>query len=137
MLKLLEANGVDLNVPHDYFEWRVIQGNDEHGNTHQHIDAVTAPHESARIQADGQAINYEKVMAERAEAVAEAAESKDIAAQQETLLTMLANKVEALEVNALPLSRMSPPQLKGIAKRRGLDSTGLKTKAELIALLEG
>lgn len=137
MLKLLEANNIDLNAPHKYFEWQVINGMDESGQQHQHIEPVTPVHESARLQAEGQPINYDKIIAERAAAVAAAAEKDEQLEAQDTVLEKMMARLELLEANNLPLTRMSPPQLKGLAKRRGLDITGLKTKDELIALLEG
>jgi len=50
---------------------------DEMGNQHQHVEPVTTPHETARFQADGQSINYDKIITERAEAVAQAAEKDE------------------------------------------------------------
>lgn len=134
MLKLLEANGIDLNQPHEYFKWMLIQGKDENGMPHQHIEAVTEPHETARMQGRGETINYDKLIAENA---AEVAEKDEQLEAQDVTLNMIMDKLAQLEANSLPLSSMSPPQLKGIAKRRGLDTAGLKKKDELIALLEG
>ena len=49
----------------------------------------------------------------------------------------LQQQMQDMQENEVPLSKLTPPQLKGIAKRRGLDITGLSKKDELIALLEG
>ncbi len=137
MLDLLKANGIDLSAPHDYFKWRVINGQDENGMPHQHIEPMTEPHESARIQGEGQAINYDKIIAERAEAVQEAAEKGEQLDAQDTVLEKLMARMEVMEANSLPLSSMSPLQLNELAKKRGLDTTGCKKKSRLIALLEG
>jgi hypothetical protein len=134
MLDLLSANGIDLNAPHQYFEWQVINGMDELGNQHQHVEPVTPVHESARLVAEGKPINYDQIIAQRA---AEVAEKDDQLGAQDTVLETLMARLEVLETNSLPLTSMSPPQLKGIAKRRGLDIAGLKSKDELITLLEG
>ena len=137
MLERLEAAGIDINVPHKYFEWQVVNSQNEHGQMHQHIEPVSPLHESARLQAEGQEIDYDRIMTERAEAAAAAAQKDEqIDAQSDALQAMMA-RIELLEANSLPLANMSPPQLKGMAKRRGLDFSGLKTKADLIALLEG
>jgi len=128
-MDLLKANGVDINSPHKYFEWSVVIGQDEHGNQHQHIEPVTKTHESARVQAEGGAIEYDRIIAERAAAVAESEEKTEQLEQQDSTLLALMARLEKLEANSVPLTSMSPPQLKGIAKRRGLDATGLRCRS--------
>ena len=117
-----------------YTKHIVVNIEDERGNVHQEIYPQVEAHESARLKAEGHEINYDKIMAER---VAEAAKKDETIDAQAIALDTVMARLEMLEANTLPLSSMTPPQLKGLAKRRGLDITGLKKKDELIALLEG
>ena len=101
MIALLTANNIDINTPHKYFNWSVIQAQDEHGNMHQHIEPVTTPHESARVQAEGGLIDYDAIISERAKATAELEEKTEQLEQQDHTLLALVARLEALEKNLL------------------------------------
>ena len=139
MLSLLKGHGVDLDQPLSDVDWIPIDGKDENGNPHREYYPSTEPHESQRVQAQGVHIDYQSIIEERAKEVAEREaelEVKDkVIDTQEDQIESLLLRLAALERNQLPLEKMTPPQLKSIAKSRGLDFTGLKTKNELLALL--
>ena len=132
LLKLLEAHGFDLNQPVGDFEWRQISGKDEHGNPHLEFYPVETPHESARLQAEGVQINYEKIIQQNAE---QAEQQDQVIEDQAAMIKQLMARLSRLEENQIPLASLSPPQLKKIAKQRGLDISGLRTKQELLAAL--
>lgn len=133
-LKLLEAHGVDLTQPPDDFSWKVIEGRDENGNMHREFYPVSEPHETARKQAEGQTIDYDRIIEER---TAEKEKADAVIDDQSKLIEALMQRMEEIESNSLPKEKMTPPQLKQLAKRRGIDVKGLKTKKELLAALEG
>jgi hypothetical protein len=137
MRNSLQVHGITDQQLMDFTKVVVLNVKDEKGNAHQEVYPYVEPHETARLAADGQAINYDKVIAERAKAVAALEQSEDQLEVQNATMQLILDKLAKLEANAVPLTSLSPPQLKGIAKRRGLDATGLKKKDELIALLEG
>lgn len=132
-LKLLEANGVDLSQPVDDFNWRVIEGRDENGQMHREFYPVSEPHETARIQARGETIDYDRILEEKA---AEAEKAEKVIESQNDMIGLLMARMEALEANQLPLESMTPFQLKKIAKQRGIDIKGLSKKDELLEALK-
>lgn len=137
LLSVLEANRVDLNQRLPELDWRVVNGKDENGFPTQEIYPVSEMHETARLAAEGRVINYDKIIAERAAAQEEAKLKTDVVETQNAMITQLMARLESLEKRAIPYTSMSPPQLKRLAIQQGIDITGLKTKVELIAALEG
>ena len=137
LLSILEANRVDLNQRLPELDWRVVQGKDENGFPHQELYPVSEMHETARLQAAGKVINYDQIIEERAKAQEEVQLKTEVVETQNTMIQQLMARLESLEKRAIPYTSMSPPQLKRLAIQQGIDITGLKTKVELIAALEG
>lgn len=136
--ELLKHHGVTDVEAIQFMEKRdrvqVVEGMDEHGQNHREFIPVSEPHESARQIASGKQIDYERIIEERTE---ENKKQESVIDDQKTVIEALMERLTALESTQLPLSSMTPPQLKQVAKMRGIDVKGLKTKKELLAVLEG
>lgn len=137
MIELLEANGIDINQPHEFFQWKVIHGKDENGFPHQHYEPITEPHETARMEARGQSIDYDKIIEERAEAKAEAEKSAELADAQAKMILALEERLKALEDERVPFESMTVFQLQSVCRRLGLKYRKNMTKADLLGLLDG
>ena len=136
--KLLEANGVTDGQLMEFVRREAGQliethGDDEHGRPHREYYPPSEMHQSARQQANGVSIDYDALIAANAE---KAEQREEVIDQQASVIKNLMERLEALETNQLPLSKMTPPQLKSIAKQRNIDTKGLKTKKELLAVLD-
>lgn len=130
-LSMLENAGVDLRRPHPALDWFEVRGKDEHGNTHSEIYPVVPEHDSA-----GKNINYDALIAAQAEkAAAEAEAAEQHSAQQQGMIEQLLARLERLEQSTIPLERASIPQLKKVAKDRGIDISELKTKQDYLDAL--
>lgn len=139
MLKLLEANGVDLTQPLPEVDWIEVVDRDENGQMHREFYPKEMLHESARDQQAGKIVDYEAEIAKRAaeaEAAAEVVETQsDMLQAQSDMLKSMQSRLAELEANQLPLDKMAPYQLKQIAEQRGISVDGLKSKDELLAAL--
>ena len=143
MRKLLEANNVSDAHIQGYFESKgrlqVVRGKDESGMEHTEVYPVVEPHQSARLLSSGQEINYEQAIADNAAKVAEKdeviEEQSGMMEQFAEMISELKTEIQDLKQNTLPMEKMTPPQLKGLAKRRGVDVKGLKTSKELLERL--
>ncbi len=130
-LNMLENAGVDIRRPHPALDWHVVRGKDEHGNAHEEIYPTVPEHDSA-----GKNINYEQKIAEQAEKAAQREkEAEEFAEQQSGMIQQLLDRVNQLEKNSIPLERATVPQLRRIAKDRGVDVSELKTKTDILAAL--
>ena len=136
LLKVLEANRIDLNQPVPELDWQVVHGKDENGFPTQELYPVSELHESARLQSEGKVINYDQIIADRAKAQEEVKLKTDVVETQNAMINQLMARLESLEKRAIPYSSMSPPQLKRLAIQQGIDITGLRSKVDLIAALE-
>ena len=134
MLKLLEASNVDLNQPVPEIDWLVIEGQDENGRLHKEFYPKAELHSSARDAQAGKHVDYSAEIARRAAEVEQQAEVID---DQADLLRALQDQLNELKANQLPLAKMAPYQLKQIAVQRGINTEGLKSKADLLAALGG
>ena len=127
ILKALEVHGVNLNEPAPEIDWHQRSGLDERGRPNVDIIPVVPEHESARMGIDyNAAINAQIAKTQEAEATVE---------DQKGMIESLMNRVNQLEANTVPIANATPAQLKGVAKRRGIDVTGLSTKKELLQAL--
>ncbi len=127
--ELLKANGIDDGQLMQWFEGhgkiRVVEGKDEHGVQHREFYPIAEPHESARVQSSGQAIDYERLLAERT-AEKEAADA--VVEDQAELVRQLMERVTQMEANQLPLQSMSPPQLKKSRSNEALMSAASRKR---------
>ncbi len=147
---LLEAHSIDDRKLLQWYSQEAgqvvqVQGMNEQGQQ-GHVELYPQPplHESARLESDGQMIDYQAAIDEAVEAndAREAAEQKvaaseDVIEKQGDMLKAAMARIEQLESQIMPLERMTPPQLKSVAKERGIDVKGLTKKQDLLDALEG
>ena len=130
-LNMLEQNGINLSAPHKALEWYQVHGKDEQGNSHVETYPVVPEHDSAKEQ-----IDYDAEIAARAEQAKQLEDAEKLTDEQGEMIRQLMARLEALEKNTVPLERLGPPQLKRVCKERGIDTSELKTKEQLLAALE-
>ena len=131
MLKILDANGIDPNMPVAVagVQWHTLQGKDGDGNPCAETYPITRPH-----QTSGMDIDYDGEIATRVR--------RNTPSEDELFET---SQVEALkrEVAALkklstgldfPLDNLLPWQLNHMCKNKGIDPKGMD-KDQMIAAL--
>lgn len=131
---LLHTHGISDAQLMEFVEHKVEQTQDENGKSITNVVPVYPKHESQRLAESGQGVDYEKIIAERAK---ENEAQEEVIESQADFIKNMMDRLKSIEENQLPLERMTPPQLKHIAKKRGLDIKGVNTKKDLLALLEG
>ena len=120
---------------------QVVHGQDENGRHHTELYPAVPEHHSARVLNAGGQIDYDAAIAANAEKVAE----KDAVIEEQTgvmenLMAMMADlkmEIADLKENTIGPENMTPAQLKGLAKRKGLDIRGINKKDDLLRLING
>ena len=127
ILKWMETHGIDWNDPFPEVGWQRLESTDETGKTVATDMPVRPPHESASLH-----IDYDK---EIAAAAAKHEEQQGVIEDQNDVIKSLLSRLEVLEKSTIPISKATIPQLKGIAKARGVDLKDAKGKKEILELL--
>lgn len=130
ILKWMETHGIDPNDAFPELEWQTIRGKDERGNEVSTNVPVRPLHESATLS-----INYDKEIERRAKAHEDEIEAKnEEISELKAMVENLVSRVESMG-QAIPMSRATIPQLRKLAKDKGLDVKTLKTKQDLLDAL--
>lgn len=130
LLKIMENEGIDHMDPFPEVGWHRVEATDENGRTVSTDMPIRPQHQSA-----GENINYDQEIANAAQKHADDAE---VIAEQTASIESLMSRLQALETqvnNAIPMHKATIPQLKGIAKSRGIKFEKTVSKSELLALL--
>lgn len=95
MIKLLEANGVDVTQPaSDIVKWKVINGTDSEGRPNQELYPVTPAHASARNGVNADAVVSQRLAKQKAE---EEKRVKEVEKENEDLKSLILKMQERLE----------------------------------------
>jgi len=129
MLKLFEANHIDLSVPIQGMgiDWQVINTQDANGAPHMEIYPVIPEHHT-----NGKGIDYGAAIEANAKRNEKLSEDELF---EETRRTAQGQK-PAQPALAFPLDKLLPWQLNHMCKDAGIDPIP-KTKEDMLAALEG
>ncbi|MCH8136504.1 MAG: hypothetical protein IIB77_11040 [Proteobacteria bacterium] len=131
MLKILDANGIDPNLPVEIagVQWHTMQGKDGNGNAREETYPITRPH-----QTSGKDIDYDGEIATR---VRRNTPSEDELFET-SRVEALEKEIAALKKNGagldFPLEDLLPWQLNHMCKDKGIDPKGMD-KDQMIAAL--